>query len=86
MSAVHSCVLNSGVLDFQIPSGGLAIWTRWDTQISLLRVAGQCAKNDLLIPKTLLYQNQTVSAMRIGFGHLSVAEMEVAVGILKQSI
>ena len=74
------------VLSFQVPSGGLALWTEWERGLSLMKIAGCCAKDDLLIPKTLLYQNQSVSAMRLGFGHLNADEMEAAVNILKRNV
>lgn len=74
------------VVTFQVPSGGLALWTNWNRDISLYKLASNCAKDDLLIPKTLLYQNQHVSAMRLGFGHLNEQEMDVVVQILKKNI
>src|SRR5690606_174791 len=56
------------IVDFQKPSGGLAVWTDWHIDFSLLQLAGRCAKEGLFIPKNLLYQNHKVSAMRLGFG------------------
>lgn len=69
---------------FQPPSGGLAIWTSFQRPLSLLRVAREAAKRDLFIPRTILYQNQRVQGMRIGFGHLNTEEMEAAIDILKK--
>ena len=67
---------------FSIPSGGLAIWLDWNIPISLLQLAKNCQKNDLFIPKNILYQNRKTTAMRIGFGHLTTNEMEKSLEIL----
>jgi GntR family transcriptional regulator/MocR family aminotransferase len=70
---------------FDIPSGGLAFWLEWTKRPNLLQLSKQCAQNNLFIPKTLLYQNQQLAAMRVGFGSLSFEEMENIVHILRQS-
>lgn len=74
------------MIKFQKPSGGLALWVEWLIPISLLRLAKNCANNHLFIPKTLLYQNVNVTGMRIGFGSLSVEEMEKSIMIFYNSI
>lgn len=74
------------LLSFRVPTGGLALWTEWERGLSLFKLASLCAKDDLLIPKTLLYQNHQVSGMRLGFGHLNEEEMEAAVKILKRNV
>lgn len=79
-------LLNSELGDrvaFNIPSGGLAIWTQWRRPTSLLLLAQRAAKQGLFIPKTLLYQNKDTRAIRMGFGHLNSVEMEKAISILK---
>lgn len=68
------------------PKGGLAIWTKWNPEISLLKVSQQSLLKGLFIPQTILYQNRRQSAMRLGFGHLSTAEIEEAFSILKNCI
>lgn len=73
-------------VDFQVPSGGLAVWTRWPKDISLLKLAKMCEQDDLFIPKTLLYQNQHLCAIRLGFGHLNEQDMQVAIAILKANV
>ncbi|CAM4192805.1 PLP-dependent aminotransferase family protein [Flavobacterium weaverense] len=69
-------------LQFKKPSGGLAVWAEWQLPINLLQLSTSCAKDNLFIPKTLLYQNRQLSAMRLGFGHLDEAEMQHSVAIL----
>ncbi len=64
------------LITFQIPSGGLAIWLEWNVPINLMQLSRGCAQDNLFIPKTLLYQNKNLTAMRLGFGDLNADEME----------
>lgn len=81
--------LFDGNIRFERPAGGLAIWTEWLTPINLLQLAKHCEAKDLFIPRTLLYQQQHLTAMRMGFGHLTETEMEEQLnkmaGVLKKS-
>jgi GntR family transcriptional regulator/MocR family aminotransferase len=72
-------------IDFKIPSGGLAFWTEWKISVNLMQLSKQCARNNVFIPKTLLYQNRNLTAIRLGFGNLTNDEMEKAVGILSEN-
>ncbi|MFV0539755.1 MAG: PLP-dependent aminotransferase family protein [Aestuariibaculum sp.] len=65
------------------PSGGLAVWLQFDPIIPLAKLANQAEKNDLFLPKTILYQNKSTCAIRFGFGHLNKEEIEMAVIKLK---
>jgi GntR family transcriptional regulator/MocR family aminotransferase len=67
---------------FNVPNGGLAVWLEFNNGISLLQLAKSCQKKDLFIPKNTLYQNKKKTAMRIGFGHLSIEEMEKSLEIM----
>ncbi|UMQ42688.1 PLP-dependent aminotransferase family protein [Chryseobacterium sp. Y16C] len=71
---------------FQKPAGGLAIWMELDVKINLMQLSRNCLQNNLFIPKTLLYQNQELTAMRLGFGNLNIHEMEKSVGILSENL
>ncbi len=71
---------------FQVPSGGLAFWIRWKQPVNLLRLSAQAAKNNLFIPRTLLYQTRNLSAMRIGFGHLNEKELTGSIRILAEIV
>lgn len=72
-------------IDFKIPSGGLAFWTEWKISVNLMQLSKKCARNNVFIPKTLLYQNRKLTAMRLGFGNFTIDEMEKAVGILSEN-
>lgn len=73
-------------IQYTKPTGGLAIWTRWNSKISLLRLSKECKLKGLFIPQTILYQTKNLSAMRLGFGHLNKSEMERALAILGECI
>ncbi len=65
------------------PSGGLAIWLEFSSKISLVQLAKETLKNDLLLPNTILYQDRATCAIRLGYGHLNEEEMEIVVKKLK---
>jgi GntR family transcriptional regulator/MocR family aminotransferase len=65
------------------PSGGLAIWLQFEPKFSLVKLVEVAEKNDLLLPKTILYQNKDICAIRFGFGHLNEEELKIVVKKLK---
>jgi len=73
-------------IKFDIPSRGLAIWVEWLDKFNLVRFQKECALNGLFLPKTILYQTKSLTATRLGFGHLNKEEMETSVKILKKSL
>ncbi|MCY4780422.1 PLP-dependent aminotransferase family protein [Sphingobacterium sp. UT-1RO-CII-1] len=73
-------------IHFQQPSGGLAVWVQWKNPINLLQVSQECRKEQLFIPKNLLYQHKDLTAMRLGFGHMNKEEMNSSLAILKRNI
>lgn len=64
---------------WNIPAGGLAIWLQFEPRISLVELAKKAKTNDLFIPKTVLYQNKNICAIRLGFGHLNETDIETVV-------
>jgi GntR family transcriptional regulator/MocR family aminotransferase len=70
------------VVSFAVPSGGLAVWTTWKSDLNLMRISKDCMRNDLYLPQTLLYQRKGLTAMRLGFGNQTVEELERSVKIL----
>ena len=70
---------------WEIPSGGLAIWLQFHPKISLLKLAKEAEKNDLYLPKTILYQDKNTCAIRFGFGHLNEEEIEPVIKKLKKA-
>jgi GntR family transcriptional regulator / MocR family aminotransferase len=72
-------------ITWDIPSGGLAIWLRFTHTISLVKLAEEAEKNDLFLPKTILYQDRDTCAIRFGFGHLNEDEIEHVIKKLKNA-
>ena len=62
-------------IHFQIPTGGLAFWINWKASINLMKLSKNALKQDVFIPKTLLYQQKNYCGMRLGFGNLTPSEM-----------
>ncbi len=73
------------VATWQVPVGGLAVWLQFSPTISLIKLAEKAKEKDLFLPKTILYQNREVCAIRLGFGHLNEDEIEAVITILKES-
>ena len=71
---------------WQAPVGGLAVWLNFKPRISLVKLAKKTKARDLFLPKTILYQNKDICAMRLGYGHLNEDEIENVIKILKCSI
>ena len=70
---------------WNIPTGGLAIWLQFEPKISLIKLAKEANKNDLFIPNTVLYQDKNTCAIRVGFGHLDTDEIEPVIKKLKNA-
>ena len=70
---------------WEIPSGGLAIWLQFHPKISLVKLSKEAEKNDLFLPKTILYQDKNTCAIRFGFGHLDENEIELVIKKLKKA-
>jgi GntR family transcriptional regulator / MocR family aminotransferase len=68
------------------PHGGLACWLAFKTPINLMQLSRDAGKEQLFIPRNILYQNKQLTAIRLGFGHLSGVEMENSLDILKMLI
>ncbi|MEJ6674181.1 MAG: PLP-dependent aminotransferase family protein, partial [Polaribacter sp.] len=75
----------STIAHWEIPSGGLAIWLQFNPKISLVKLAEEAEKNDLFLPKTLLYQDKNTCAIHFGFGHLDTEEILHVVEKLKRA-
>ena len=75
----------SEISQWKIPAGGLAIWLEFKQQVSLVKLAKEAEKNDLFLPKTILYQDKNTCALRFGFGHLEKEEIEIVIQKLKNA-
>ncbi len=75
----------SETTQWEIPSGGLAIWLQFQPKISLVKLAKEAEKNGLHLPNTILYQDKNTCAIRFGFGHLNEEEIEQVIKKLKSA-
>ena len=73
------------IATWKVPSGGLAIWLEFQPKISLVKLAEESEKNNLFLPKTTLYQDKNTCAIRFGFGHLDIEEIEFVIKKLKKA-
>ncbi|MCA5006366.1 aminotransferase-like domain-containing protein [Sphingobacterium bovistauri] len=73
-------------VDFETPKSGLAFWITFSSKLPLLSIAKYCQTLNLTIPNYLLYQNQYITGMRLGFGHMNEIEAEQAINILSKAI
>ena len=71
------------IATWKIPEGGLAIWLTFEPKIPLVKLAKEAEKNNLFLPKTILYQNKNTCAIRFGFGHLNIDELKIVIQKLK---
>jgi len=67
------------------PSGGLAIWVQFKYKISLIKLAEEAEKQNLFLPKTILYQDRDTCAIRLGFGLLNEEDIESVIKKLKHA-
>jgi GntR family transcriptional regulator/MocR family aminotransferase len=58
---------------------------QFNPKISLVKLAEEAEKNDLFLPKTLLYQDKNTCAIHFGFGHLDTEEILHVVEKLKRA-
>ncbi|MCO6174906.1 PLP-dependent aminotransferase family protein [Flavobacterium sp. NRK F10] len=66
-------------IQWKKPNGGLAVWLEFEPKISLVQLTEEARKEDLFLPKTILYQDKDTCSIRFGFGHLNEEEIEIAV-------
>ena len=81
-------LLNNSLKDdisFTIPGSGLAFWVQFNEKISLTELQKKSKEKGLFIPMICLYQNRTVTALRLGFAHLNLQEMQEAVEVLSEA-
>ena len=70
---------------FTIPNSGLGFWIRFKNSFSLTRLQKKAREKGLFIPNIALYQNRSITALRLGYAHLNQQEMEAAVKLLHEA-
>ncbi|WP_343564532.1 PLP-dependent aminotransferase family protein [Sphingobacterium sp.] len=70
---------------FEVPVSGLAFWVRFNVGFSLTALQEKAKGKGLLLPSNCLYQNRTVTALRLGFAHLEEKDMRDAISLLYEA-
>lgn len=75
-------------VNFQIPEGGMSVWTKFNEQIDLVKTAEVAQKNGLYFSNGLQHNlpDKNVNSTRLGFASSTVDELEKCVTILKKSL
>jgi GntR family transcriptional regulator / MocR family aminotransferase len=75
-------------LNFEVPTGGMAIWGQFDSTISLIDLAQKASALGMNINNGSNYhwQEVPVNAARLGFASIDETEMEQGLGVLKKLI
>ncbi len=71
-------------LQFQVPTGGMALWTQFPTDLPLPTLAAKARQQGLLLGSGTNYDNDTLNATRMGFASRTPDELEQAVLLLKK--
>jgi GntR family transcriptional regulator/MocR family aminotransferase len=73
-------------IDFDIPEGGMAVWTKFDSQINLKDLSKKALQNDLFFSEGAgLHKNPALSnGTRMGFASSTADELSRSVEILRK--
>jgi GntR family transcriptional regulator/MocR family aminotransferase len=74
----------SDYVQFQVPDGGMAVWTVFDPQINLVKLAQQARQKELYFSDGAWHHNeeQQANATRLGFASCTPHELELCINIL----
>lgn len=72
-------------ITFEVPDSGLAFWVQFKKFFSLTKLQKKARNKKLLIPSICLYQDRKTRALRLGFAHLNLQEMESSIQKLSQA-
>lgn len=84
-------VLNTDLKDavnFNIPHGGLTVWTQFDKDIDLQQLVSGAEKKGLFMvnPKNYNPKGESINSTRLGFASMNENELEQSIDILKDLI
>lgn len=70
---------------FQVPEGGMSVWTEFDSKIDMVKLAEQSLKQGLYLSSGIQHNTpqQNLNATRLGFASSSIEELEECVGIVR---
>ncbi len=76
------------LVDFQKPTGGMAVWVKFDDQIKVAQLSRQLIQKGIFFSDGSNYNppNQELNSVRMGFAAMNLEEIECCVGVLKALI
>ena len=74
------------VIEYNVPEGGLAVWSVFDKSINLEKLSLSAARQELRISDGSFYRNEIYdpNGLRLGFASLNETELQKAFEILKR--
>ena len=74
--------------EFQVPSGGMALWARFDASIDVAELATESAKRGVLFQPGHLFNasHRPMQHARLGYGCLNETEMREAIARLRKAV
>lgn len=72
-------------IKFERPSNGFAFWIEFQESVSLTKLRQELKSRDVFLPRICMFQNQKLTALRLGFAHWNLEEMEEFVVLLRES-
>ena len=77
-----------GIITFQKPKGGLAVWANFDQKYDLTLIAARAKKKGLIFPSSSVYDREGLlhNSTRMGFASLNENEIIEALKILRSVI
>ena len=73
-------------VQFEVPKGGMSVWTQFNQDIDLKELYEQALKRDLFITSGEQIQGKSINATRLGYASSTEEELEISVRILKDLI
>lgn len=72
-------------IHFEKPLNGFAFWIKFQEDISLMKLAQELKSRGVFLPRICMYHNKKQIALRLGFAHLNIEEMETFMILFKES-
>jgi len=75
----------SGLIDFRVPDGGLAVWAKFNPSHPLPQLSDRMKGQGFILPNGLIHNTgpQSLNATRLGFGFMTIAECAKALDTLE---
>ncbi|MFK7980888.1 MAG: PLP-dependent aminotransferase family protein [Saprospiraceae bacterium] len=76
------------LVEFQQPTGGMAVWVKFDNRISIPQVSKQLMQKGIFFSDGSNYNppHQDLNSVRMGFAAMNLEEIERCIGVLKEVI